>query len=97
MQTGATRASTQAATRAAVILTSILTQIPGVMKMRIGTESYRACNETFEGGGERREGRGKSIVHLSVEVTSTPSDGEVANLSCERIGQVPRKVDKNQQ
>ena len=34
---------------------------------------------------ERREGREKSIVHLSVEVTSAPSDREVANLSCERI------------
>jgi hypothetical protein len=49
------------------------------------TESYRACNETFEGGGERREGREKSIVHLSVEVTSAPSDQEVANLSYERL------------
>lgn len=85
MQTGATKAPTQAATRAAVILTSIVTQILGLMKMRISTESYRACNETFEGGGERREGREKSIVHLSVEVTSAPSDQEVANLSYERI------------
>jgi hypothetical protein len=85
MQTGATRALTQAATRAAVILTSIVMQIPGIVKMRIGTEIYRACNKTFKGGGERREGREKSIVHLSVEVTSAPSDGEVVNLSCERI------------
>jgi hypothetical protein len=85
MQTGATKAPTQAATRAADILTSIVTQIPGLIKMRISTESYRACNETFEGGGERRKGREKSIVHLSVEVTSAPSDREVANLSCERI------------
>jgi hypothetical protein len=63
MQTGATKAPTQAATRAADILTSRVTQIPGVMKMRISTESYRACNETFEGGGERREERENSIVY----------------------------------
>jgi hypothetical protein len=85
MQIGATKAPTQAATRAAVILTSIVTQIPGIMKMGISTESYCACNETFEGGGERKEGREKSIVHLSVEDTSAPPDREVANLSCERI------------
>jgi len=48
--------------------------------MRISTEIYRECNETFEGGGERREGKEKSIVHLSVEVTSARSNQEVANL-----------------
>ena len=49
--------------------------------MRISTENYHTCNETFEGGGERKEGREKSIVHLSVEDTSAPSDRDVANLT----------------
>jgi hypothetical protein len=51
------------------------------MKMRISTESYRACNETFEGGGERREGREKPIVHLSVEVASPLPMGKSRTLA----------------
>lgn len=72
MQAGATKAPTQAATRAAVILTSIVTQILGFPKMRIVQKVIVRAMNLSKRGGEGREGREKSIVHLSVEVTSAP-------------------------
>jgi hypothetical protein len=57
--------------------------------MRISkiTKNYLACNETFKGGGERREGRENSIAYSSVGVTEVafPPHWEVAILSCERL------------